>query len=76
MKPGQQSDFLGNIGATQFERLLDEHEYAQIINRSVASVRRDRLLGTGCAFVKLQGLVRYRPEDVRQYIASNVRGGR
>jgi hypothetical protein len=58
----------------QIERLLDEREYAAITGRSIASVRRDRLLGQGCPFVKLNFLVKYRPSDVRAYIASNVRG--
>jgi hypothetical protein len=56
-----------------FEPLLDERELARITGRSVASLRRDRVLGTGCPFVKLGALVKYRPQDVRQYIASNVR---
>jgi hypothetical protein len=73
MKPAQHSEVLSNPGATQFERLLDEYEYAQIINRSIGSVRRDRLLGKGCQFVKVGALVRYRPSDVTAYIASNVR---
>ena len=60
----------------QIERLLDEREFAAITGRSVASARRDRLLGTGCPYVKLGFLVRYRPSDVRAYIARNVRGAR
>jgi predicted DNA-binding transcriptional regulator AlpA len=58
----------------EIERLLDEREYAAITGRSIASARRDRLLGKGCPFVKLGFLVRYRPSDVRAYIARNVRG--
>ena len=38
--------------ATDLETLLNEYEYAQITKRSVASVRRDRLLGQGCPYVK------------------------
>jgi hypothetical protein len=60
--------------STQIEPLLDEYEYAAITGRSVASARRDRLLGKGCPYVKLGFLVRYRPSDVRFYIAQNVRG--
>jgi hypothetical protein len=65
----------GTIGDTQLESLLDEYEYSRITGRSVASARRDRLLGKGCPYVKLGALVRYRPSDVAAYIASNVRGG-
>ncbi len=59
--------------AEQLERLLNEHEFAEITGRSVASARRDRLLSKGCPFVKLGSLVKYRPSDVRAYIAQNVR---
>ena len=55
------------------ETLLTEHEYARITKRSVASVRRDRLLRQGCPYVKLGALVRYRPEDVRAHIERNLR---
>ena len=59
---------------SEIERLLDEREFAAITGRSIASARRDRLLGKGCPYVKLGFLVRYRPSDVRAYIAKNVRG--
>jgi hypothetical protein len=55
------------------EQLLDEREYSRITNRSVASARRDRLLKRGCPYVKLFGLVRYRPADVRAFINKNLR---
>jgi len=55
------------------ETLLTEHEYARITKRSVASVRRDRLLRQGCPYVKLGALVRYRPEDVRAYLERSLR---
>jgi hypothetical protein len=57
----------------QLEVLLTEHEYAHITKRSVASVRRDRLLQQGCPYVKLGALVRYRPEDVRAHLERNLR---
>jgi hypothetical protein len=55
------------------ESLLTEQEYARITKRSVASVRRDRLLKQGCPYVKLGALVRYRPEDVRGHLERNLR---
>jgi hypothetical protein len=55
------------------ESLLTEQEYARITKRSVASVRRDRLLKQGCPYVKLGALVRYRPEDVREHLKRNLR---
>jgi hypothetical protein len=54
------------------EALLTEQEYARITKRSVASVRRDRLLKQGCPYVKLGALVRYRPEDVREHLERNL----
>src|SRR4051794_3254545 len=44
------------------EILLNEKEVARILRRSVASIRRDRLLRRGCAYVKLGALVRYRKD--------------
>lgn len=55
------------------ETLLTEHEYARIIKRSVASVRRDRLMRQGCPYVKLEALVRYRPRDVRNHLERSLR---
>ena len=61
-----------HFAETALETLLTEKEIAGITKRSVASVRRDRLLRQGCPFVKLGALVRYRPEDVRAYISRNL----
>jgi hypothetical protein len=61
------------VTGQELETLLTEHEYARITKRSVASVRRDRLLRQGCPYVKLGALVRYRPEDVRAHIERNLR---
>jgi hypothetical protein len=55
------------------EPLLNEYDLAEITGRSVASVRRGRFLGKGCPYVKLGFLVKYRPSDVRSYIARNAR---
>jgi hypothetical protein len=57
----------------ELEPLIDEQELSRITGRSVASIRRDRLLGIGCPYTKLGALVRYRPEDVRAYIAANLK---
>jgi len=72
MNPSSLSNAKHTIG-NELETLLTEHEYAHITKRSVASVRRDRLLRLGCPYVKLGALVRYRPEDVRAHIERNVR---
>ena len=73
MKTSQLSE-RERVASTQIEPLLNEREFAEITGRSVASARRDRFFGKGCPYVKLGFLVKYRPSDVRAYIAQNVRG--
>ena len=57
----------------ELESLLTEQEYARLTKRSVASVRRDRLLRQGCPYLKLGALVRYRPADVRAHLEDSLR---
>ena len=52
------------------EGLLDEHDLARITKRSVASVRRDRLLNKNCPFIKIGTSVRYRRSDVEGWLQS------
>jgi hypothetical protein len=72
MHNSQSSDRKRNTEA-DLETLLTEREYAGITKRSVASVRRDRLLRQGCPYVKLGALVRYRPEDVKAHLERSLR---
>jgi hypothetical protein len=62
-----------SVANNLLESLLNEYEYAAITGESVATARRNRLLGKGCPYVKLGSLVRYRPQDVRAYIERNLR---
>ena len=55
--------------------LLDERDIAKITNRSLASVRRDRLMKKGVPFLKLGSSVRYRPEDLTDWLATRPSGG-
>jgi hypothetical protein len=71
MTTSQPSPRMGVTEAT-LETLLTETDFSRITKRSIASVRRDRLLRQGCPFVKLGALVRYRPEDLRAYISRNL----
>ena len=64
-----------SVAREPLETLLDEYEYAEIRNCSVATVRRDRSLGQGCPYVKTGALVRYRPQDVRRFIENHLRRG-
>lgn len=54
---------------TQSE-MLNEHQIAEYVQMSVASVRRWRLFRTGPKFVKIGAAVRYRREDVESWLNS------
>lgn len=54
------------------EPLWNEERAAQHMLRAVSSLQKDRLRGDGCPYIKIGRLVRYRPEDVRAYVASNL----
>ena len=55
------------------ENFMTEREVAQLLNRSVKTLRNDRSLGRGPKFVKLGRTVRYRLAEVLAY--ANSRGG-
>jgi predicted DNA-binding transcriptional regulator AlpA len=55
------------------ESLLNETQVAQITGRSVPTLQKDRLRGSGPLFVKIGRLVRYRPVDVDKWIVERVR---
>lgn len=55
---------------------LTEKEVANQITVSLASLRRWRLMQRGPRFVKVGALVRYRPEDLEQWMESLPAGGR
>ena len=65
---------MGAIHST-LESLLDEHDLARLTKRSVASIRRDRLLKKGCPYLKIGSSVRYRPSDVEAWVGSLPRRG-
>jgi predicted DNA-binding transcriptional regulator AlpA len=60
---------------SQFDDLLDEHDLARITKRSLASIRRDRLLKKNCPFVKIGTSVRYLRSDVEDWLRSLPRRG-
>ena len=55
--------------------LLNEHEVAQCIGMSVASLRRWRFQKKGPQFIKFGAAVRYSRQDVEQWIAAHRTGG-
>jgi predicted DNA-binding transcriptional regulator AlpA len=56
--------------------LLNEHQVAQRLGLSVATIRRFRLLRRGPKYLKVSSAaVRYRPEDVEIWLTSRPSGG-
>jgi len=55
------------------EPLLDEVQVAKWTGRSVPTLQKDRLRGTGPQFIKMGRLVRYRPADIEAWLAKRVR---
>jgi predicted DNA-binding transcriptional regulator AlpA len=57
------------------QELLTERDVARIIGLSVASVRRWRLLRQGPRYLKIGSAVRYKPEDISEWLESRPAGG-
>ena len=57
------------------QNFLTEKEVAKQIRVSLASLRRWRLVQRGPRFVKVGALVRYRPEDLEQWMETLTVGG-
>jgi hypothetical protein len=53
---------------TELEPLLSTSDVARITGRSVSTLEKDRLFGTGPGFVKIGRSVKYRPRDVREWL--------
>ena len=54
----------------QMTSLMKEEAAADLLNCSVAFLRRCRLLSSGPAYIKIGRLVRYRSQDLTQYVAT------
>jgi predicted DNA-binding transcriptional regulator AlpA len=57
------------------EALLNETQVSETLQVSLASLRRWRVLGQGPRYVKVGGLVRYRPEAINQWVEGLPQGG-
>jgi predicted DNA-binding transcriptional regulator AlpA len=55
--------------------LLTEEQVAKHLHVSLAALRRWRLEGRGPKFIKVSALVRYRPEELEEWLASQPTGG-
>jgi hypothetical protein len=58
------------VNNEKFNGLLDENTVAKLLNVSVATLRRWRMLRKGPDFSRVGGHIRYRPSSVEQYITS------
>ena len=54
-------------------KLLTETQVADILNLRVATLRRWRWIGQGPRFIKIGAAVRYDPEQLKDYLAKQVR---
>ncbi len=58
-------------GVKEIERLLNETEAASILNVPVKNLQQSRWKGSGPRFIKIGRLVRYEPNAIAAFIASN-----
>jgi len=56
-------------------KLFTEHDVADRLDLSLASLRRWRLEKRGPRFIKVGSLVRYRPEDLEEWLLAQPTGG-
>jgi predicted DNA-binding transcriptional regulator AlpA len=54
--------------------LMTEHQVAELLGVSVATIRKRRLLRQRPTFLKIGARVLYRPEEVRDFIESAAAG--
>lgn len=54
--------------------LLTERETADVRRCSTRKLQRDRAEGRGCPYVRIDGRIFYRRQDVDRFIAAHVRG--
>jgi predicted DNA-binding transcriptional regulator AlpA len=64
-----------DLNEVNMESFLNEKEVAEKIKVSLGSLRRWRLLQRGPRFVKVGALVRYRVEDLEQWMETLPTGG-
>lgn len=57
------------------QNLLTEREVSRQLHVSLATLRRWRLESRGPKFIKVSSLVRYRPEELEEWLVSQPVGG-
>jgi hypothetical protein len=53
---------------TEPDELADTKAWAEQLGCSTRKVERDRTAGTGCAYLRIGGLIRYRLSDRKAYL--------
>ncbi|WP_198013118.1 helix-turn-helix transcriptional regulator [Citrifermentans bremense] len=67
---------LRSTGENKMKKLLDERETAFLLEMSVSWLRNGRAVGTGPAYVRIGRSIRYRPEDITDWLNSQFSGGK
>jgi predicted DNA-binding transcriptional regulator AlpA len=55
------------------DQLVDQKTAAKLLSLSVRTLERHRVAGTGPRFARLGRLIRYRQNDLEEWIDSNLR---
>jgi predicted DNA-binding transcriptional regulator AlpA len=71
--PQREAGTVARRAPLSLEPLLNVEQVAEITGRSVSTLEKDRLYGGGPPYTKMGRLVRYRPCDVREWLAARVR---
>ena len=61
------------LQSLEIDRLLHEAEAAKILSVKVSTLRRWRWSGDGPRFLKIGAAVRYDPQELKDYLARQVR---
>ncbi len=64
---------MAKFRAASSRALLTTVEYAEIRGCSPRTIEHERQQGTGCRFLKINGQVRYRQEDIDGFLAAAER---
>ena len=62
-----------DLASVSMPRLLDQNDLAKYLKKSISWCERARFIGDGPRFIKIGRNVRYRAEDILDWIAENAR---
>ena len=61
------------LHSLETDHLLHETEVGKILSVKVSTLRRWRWMGQGPRFIKIGAAVRYDPQELKEYLANQVR---